>query len=92
MFDPENELFGEWPDRNDKPALREGTVDTDDERDATRYLNGVVASIGYSPDGGERFGSKTDVVVRQIQKSNALLVDGLVGPITWKVIDVYARS
>jgi WD40 repeat protein len=35
-----------------------------------------------SPDGV--FGPKTDIAVRQYQKDNGLVVDGIVGPVTWQ--------
>jgi N-acetylmuramoyl-L-alanine amidase len=39
--------------------------------------------VGY-PDG--IFGKKTDQAVRNFQEINSLVVDGIVGPITWNIL------
>ena len=52
------------------------------------YLQQSLTKLGYNPgpiDG--IFGSKTDTAVRSFQKSKGLVVDGIVGPVTWAAID-----
>jgi hypothetical protein len=45
-------------------------------------------ALGYTevgiPDGD--FGQKTDLAVRNFQEKNGLVVDGIVGPITWNLL------
>jgi peptidoglycan hydrolase-like protein with peptidoglycan-binding domain len=33
------------------------------------------------------FGSQTEAAVRQIQQTNNLTVDGIVGPATWRILN-----
>ena len=52
------------------------------------YLQQSLTKLGISPgpiDG--IFGTKTDVAVRSFQKSKGLVVDGIVGNISWAAID-----
>jgi peptidoglycan hydrolase-like protein with peptidoglycan-binding domain len=38
------------------------------------------------------FGAKTDQAVRDLQQSNGLVVDGIVGPITWSKVHPYREA
>ncbi len=38
------------------------------------------------------FGTQTDLVVRDFQQSNGLVVDGVVGPITWSHVNPYREA
>lgn len=54
------------------------------------YLQNRLLDLGYQlPNYGADgwFGEETDVAVREFQSRNALVVDGIVGPITWACIN-----
>src|SRR4051812_27173588 len=44
----------------------------------------IQSALGQAPDGV--FGSRTEAAVRVFQSRNGLLVDGIVGPQTWRVL------
>ncbi len=91
-FHPEQGAFEAWPTKADKPLLALGQVDTEGEREATRYLQGVAASVGYVLPVDGTFSDRTELVVKKIQGSNGLSADGSVDVKTWKVIDAIATS
>jgi lysozyme len=69
--------FPPWPGR----LLRQG-LDGDDVRQTQSRL--AERGWGIAVDG--RFGPKTDGIVRSYQREKALVVDGAVGPVTWKAL------
>lgn len=91
-FDPANGVWGLWPLDASKPTLR--AVDTyvdAREHEATRYLQGVLRRKAGQPiavDGD--FGPATDGAVRNLQRYLGMVVDGVVGPKTWAVVDMLA--
>ena len=67
----------------ERPILKRGSKGED-----VRYLQTKLVGFGYDPKGidGE-FGPGCEAAVKQFQKDNSLVVDGIVGPATWGVID-----
>ena len=67
---------------NGCPTLRKGA-----RGNITKLLQEKLVSLGYNTNGVDGiFGSGTDNAVRLFQKSNKLLVDGIVGKNTWRKI------
>ena len=67
---------------NGCPTLRKGA-----RGNITNLLQEKLVSLGYNTNGIDGiFGSETDNAVRLFQKSNRLLVDGIVGKNTWRKI------
>ena len=67
---------------NGCPTLRKGAAGN-----ITKLLQEKLVSLGYNTNGVDGiFGPATDNVVRLFQKSNGLIVDGIVGKNTWRKI------
>lgn len=81
-FSPAMGRFSLWPYAQNKPVLRQGN-----RGDAVRYLKGVLKKNGYTIKVTPLFTKRTKLLVRKVQKSNRLEVDGVVGKKTWYVID-----
>ena len=65
---------------NGCPIMRKGA-----RGNITKLLQEKLVSLGYNTNGVDGiFGSATDNAVRLFQKSNRLLVDGIVGKNTWR--------
>ncbi|HIK46822.1 MAG TPA: peptidoglycan-binding protein [Leptolyngbyaceae cyanobacterium M65_K2018_010] len=65
------------------PVLRPGM-----QGEAVRQLQQKLRAKGvYSGPIDGIFGSQTEAAVRQVQRSNNLTVDGIVGPATWRVLN-----
>lgn len=80
--------FGLWPYNRSKPTIREGSLG-----DAVRYAQLVCrhrAGQQLSVDG--EFGPATDRAVRNVQAyvMGPEHADGVVGPLTWEVLDALA--
>ena len=55
---------------------------------AVRYLQESLTKLGYNPGSIDGiFGPKTNAAVKSFQKSKGLVVDGIVGNITWTAIE-----
>jgi peptidoglycan hydrolase-like protein with peptidoglycan-binding domain len=63
-----------------KPALK-GELKKGSKGEAVNYLQ---ASFGFKPTGV--FGDKTHEAVVKLQKDGGLKADGIVGPLTWKLV------
>ena len=71
------------------PALTYPTIRRGSRGDKVRYLQYKLLSKFYNP--GEIdgiFGSRVDNAVRQFQKDNGLVVDGIVGKNTWNKLKI----
>ena len=101
VFDPRNAQWGLWPVKGDKPRLstREWTLQRQERADnrwqwtgdAVLYLQGVIfhkAGGNITVDG--YFGPQTKSRVEDVQGLLGTTADGLVGPSTWKLIDLIA--
>jgi len=58
--------------------------------DSVRLLQELLNKAGYSLVTDGRFGKKTDKAVREFQKKNKLVVDGIVGTKTWMKLNAVA--
>lgn len=65
------------------PALKSGSTGL-----PVRRLQSRMSAVGYDTGGVDgRFGDKTDMAVKKLQRDYNLSVDGVVGPKTWQVVD-----
>ena len=69
--------------------------------DPEEGLQGPAGAAAAEPDdawqlrhGGidGRFGAKTEAAVKELQEQAALVVDGIVGPATWEVVNTFERE
>lgn len=92
VFKPARGIWGLYPLNPSKATLRRTDAPVTREiADLTRYLQGVMRLKAGQPvtiDGD--FGPRTDEAVRNVQRFFGLVVDGIVGPKTWGVIDMLA--
>lgn len=74
-------------------CLWEGALDSNSNNSVTPLINALLAA-GYAPEGVTRpltggdnkFGPKVTTAVKRFQQDRGLLVDGVVGPGTWKAL------
>jgi peptidoglycan hydrolase-like protein with peptidoglycan-binding domain len=65
------------------PVLKSGSTGL-----PVRRLQSRMSAVGYDTGGVDgRFGGKTDLAVKKLQRDHNLSVDGVVGPKTWQVVD-----
>lgn len=89
IFDPDRQLWSLWPINPAKPTLSRSR--NTDQREAIRYLQGVLAKAGTDPgriDG--LYGPRTERAVILFQRLYNLTPDGWVGRNTWQAIDRHA--
>lgn len=87
-FDPANGHYAHWPNKTNKPTIRNGS-----RGDSVKYLQGVLRNATQSNvavDG--RFGPQTESRVRDMQRFFGLTVDGWVGRQSWGVVDLLAGA
>jgi LAS superfamily LD-carboxypeptidase LdcB len=88
VFDPAKGQWGLWPIAR-KPVTRRG-----DRGDHVRYLQGVLKLKGNQNitfiDGS--FGPQTHAAVVNLQRFFGLSPDGIVGPATWRLVDMLATK
>jgi len=66
-----------------EPVLRRGSRGL-----PVRRLQSRMTAVGFRLGGVDgRFGAKTEAAVRQLQRRADLVVDGIVGPRTWAVVN-----
>jgi peptidoglycan hydrolase-like protein with peptidoglycan-binding domain len=65
-------------DDKDRPTLRRG--------DRSEHVRDVQLKLGITPADGI-FGSHTEAAIREFQRKNGLVPDGIVGPKSWAVLD-----
>ncbi|WP_298232960.1 peptidoglycan-binding protein [uncultured Azohydromonas sp.] len=75
-------LTGAAPPSQNRPVLRRGS-----KGHAVGELQRLLQKLGYMVAVDNDFGAGTEVAVAAFQKQNQLLVDGIVGAKTWKLLD-----
>jgi peptidoglycan hydrolase-like protein with peptidoglycan-binding domain len=90
VFDPKAGLFGLWPLNASKPTIEWGDAEGTNKVEATRYLQGVLNTIGHDLHVDGDFGPSTHRAVRWQQGLWELTTDGQVGPVTWRKVDASA--
>ncbi len=90
-FDPANGQFGLWPLSTSKPKIqwKDPSVDAN-EREATKYLQGVFKKAGLEVEVNGDFGPTENHYVCFHQEQWGLEVDGIVGTDTWSKVDAMA--
>jgi len=82
VFDPAHGKFSLYPIAKNKPNLQLGS-----KGDAVRYLQGVLAKLGFKCAVDGDYGNLTVDYVRWYQGVRGLNIDGQTGPKTWAAID-----
>ena len=88
--DVESGDYGSYPIDPNKPKLRSKPKSVNQH---VSYLQAVLRNeCGIDIEVDDHFGPKTGKAVKRMQGWNKLEVDGIVGPVTWRVIDAYATQ
>lgn len=94
LFDPAKGQWGLYPLNKSKATIREvSTPPSREVHDLTLYAQGVLRLKAGQPitiDGD--FGPSTSNAVKNLQGFFGMVVDGVVGPKTWGVIDMLASK
>ena len=64
-------------------AIRKGS-----KGDTVKLLQNILISLGYSIVADGDFGAKTEAIIKDFQKKNGLIADGIVGQQTWNKLNV----
>ena len=71
-----------------EPVLKQGSKGL-----PVRRLQSRMTAADYDTGGVDgRFGAKTEAAVKELQTQAALVVDGIVGPATWEVVNTFERE
>lgn len=73
------------PDPTWRPTIRRGSKGTE-----VAYAQAILMDLGYDlePYGADGdFGRKTEDAVKKFQKSQGLIADGVIGPLTWDALE-----
>lgn len=70
-----------------EPSKSSPTLKLGSYGQAVKFLQDSLTKLGYPLASDGRFGRLTDFAVRAFQKRKGLVVDGIVGPKTWKEIN-----
>lgn len=81
------ELLGQDPAPVDWPTVKQGM-----RGERTRTVQYLLTARGIETIVDGEFGPTTDSHVRQFQSANALVADGIVGPLTWAKLIVDVRQ
>ena len=66
-----------------RPVLKTGSTGL-----PVRRLQSRMSAVGFDIGGVDgRFGARTEAAVKELQQDRNLMVDGMVGPQTWDVVD-----
>ena len=69
------------PSNSSLPILRRGSQGKD-----VKYLQQRLNLVSFSLKIDGIFGMRTEAAVKEFQKKNGLVVDGIVGPQTWSTL------
>ena len=61
-------------------------------REDVQRLQGMLQKAGFDLDADGLFGTGTESAVKQFQRSQGLLADGIVGPKTWKALSEFKQT
>jgi peptidoglycan hydrolase-like protein with peptidoglycan-binding domain len=71
-----------------EPILKKGSKGL-----PVRRLQNPMTLAEYDTGGVDgRFGAKTETAVKELQEQAALVVDGIVGPATWEVVNTFENE
>lgn len=87
LKDVDYSMYPEEPIPVRHPTLRKG-----DRGDEVKQLQEMLVKCGYPLDTDGAFGSKTETAVKAFQNNAGITADGIVGPKTWKELELAAND